>query len=74
MRDKNLPVRLSNEVLEKVRVQAASHGVTMSALAAWVIGDWILNQEKVGPMMEALAKQMGERIGDGGEESKPGSL
>jgi hypothetical protein len=64
-----LPVRISEEMLEKVRSQAASHGVTMSALAAWVIGDWILNQEKVGPMMEALAKEMGGMVAGNGEEA-----
>lgn len=71
-RDGKLVVRISSNILEKVRVQAEQRGVTMSALAAWVIGEWITQQDRLGPFLEVMGKQLGEVAKEAAQEAVKG--
>lgn len=54
-RDANLQVAIRQDVKQRFKEIADAYGVTMSALASLIIGQWVYSQEKViGPMLEAM--------------------
>ena len=55
-RTARLSIMVPQEMKEKVKVLAAGYGMTESALAAFVIGQWVFNTEKLtGKVMDAFA-------------------
>lgn len=56
-RDEKIMVRLSAEIKDEFQRLAEEHGVTMSALAAYVIGQYVRTQRRV---IEPMTQQMAE--------------
>jgi CopG-like RHH_1 or ribbon-helix-helix domain, RHH_5 len=57
-RDVKLVVRLAENVRDEFQKLADAHGVTMSALAAYLIGQHVYQQKRVlEPLIEALTKE-----------------
>lgn len=57
-RDAKLVIRMNAGMLEKVRSHSEGRGVTMSALAAWVLGDWVTQQERLQPLLDVVGQEM----------------
>lgn len=58
-RDMRVAFKLSEEKKEELEEFANSYGVTMSALCALIIGQWLHQQKKViNPMVQAITEAM----------------
>lgn len=58
-REATVVVRMDSEVKERFQNHAAELGITMSALAAFIIGSWMKQQENVvKPMNEMVISGM----------------
>lgn len=54
-REERIVVKVSYEVKEKFQEYAEAYGLTMSSLAAFVIGQWLNGQEKtIKPIMDKM--------------------
>jgi hypothetical protein len=56
-RDVRISSRVSKEMHRQIVEMARQRGVTQSALIAWVIGEWILEQERVRPVMKHVGNE-----------------
>lgn len=67
-REEKIMVRLSKSIKDDFQALAEEHGMTMSALAAYVIGQFVRTQKRVvDPMaqeMAAVAKKAIEQVVD----------
>lgn len=56
-RDIRVAFKLAEDKKELLQQYADSYGVTMSGLCAFIIGQWLYNQEKVAkPIVESVAE------------------
>lgn len=72
-RDNTLMIRVDDSVKERFQAQANSFGLTMSALGAFVIGEWLSNRERVAPFMENLASGLIEMVKNASESQIGGA-
>lgn len=61
-RDTTMVIRVDSAIKERFQEIASKRGITMSSLAANVIGEWIANQERVAPFMKDLATGLIEMV------------
>lgn len=62
-RDIRVGFKLSEEKKELLQQYADSYGVTMSALCAFIIGQWLYNQEKfTKPIFESVGEIVREAV------------
>lgn len=59
-RDVRISSRVSEEMHGKMVEMARQRGVTQSALIAWVLGEWILQQERIQPLIQHLGNELSE--------------
>jgi len=59
-REEKIMVRIKEEVKNEFQKKANEYGLTMSALAAYIIGQWVYQQR----MMDPLYSQLGDKIGE----------
>jgi len=74
-RDVRVAFKISEEKHVELKEMAESYGVTMSALVALVVGQWLHQQNKVvGPMLESMRQvvedTLKENLKDEGEDRK----
>lgn len=72
-RDTKLVVRLSVPMLERIRAQAENRGITMSALAAYVLGEWVIQQDRLVPLMEAIGEEAVKAAKEAAQEAVKGA-
>lgn len=64
-RDIRLSIKLSEEKHQELKEMAESYGVTMSALSALIIGQWLHQQrEVVKPMIQQMSEVVSEVVRD----------
>lgn len=57
-RDERLVIRMSSEVMEKIRNLAEGTGVTMSAYCAFILGQHIQQTERVvNPLLDLMSSE-----------------
>lgn len=62
-RDVRVAFKLAEDKKELLQRYAESYGVTMSALCAFIIGQWLYNQEKVAkPIIESVGEVVREVV------------
>ena len=62
-RDIRVAFKLAEDKKELLQQYAESYGVTMSGLCAFVIGQWLYNQEKVAkPIVESVGEVVREVV------------
>ena len=62
-RDVKLSIKISEEKRDELKEMAESYGVTMSALSALIIGQWLYQQNQiVKPMVESVRDVIGEAV------------
>ncbi|MBY6273870.1 MAG: hypothetical protein CW346_16980 [Bacillaceae bacterium] len=62
-RDIRVAFKLAEDKKELLQQYADSYGVTMSGLCAFIIGQWLYNQEKVAkPIIEAVGEVVREVV------------
>ena len=62
-RDIRLSIKITEEKRDELKMMADSYGVTMSALSALIIGQWLYQQnEIVKPMVESIKDAIGEAV------------
>ena len=70
-RDVRLSIKITEEKRDELREMAESYGVTMSALSALIIGQWLYQQnEIVKPMVESIKDVIGEAVKEAVENTK----
>jgi hypothetical protein len=70
-RDTRLSIKISEEKRDELRAMAESYGVTMSALSALIIGQWLYQQnEIVKPMVESMKEVISESVKEAIENGK----
>lgn len=52
--------RLSEDMHARLIEMANARGVTQSALISWVIGEWMLNQNRMEPLLNKLGVELVE--------------
>lgn len=61
-REATMVIRVDSAIKERFQEIATKRGITMSSLAANIIGEWLTNQERVAPFMKDLATGLIEMI------------
>lgn len=62
MREAKLAIRLNETIKDRLQEYAESYGLSMSQLAAFIIGSWISNQERIAkPLIEQIVNQADEQ-------------
>ena len=74
-RDIRLSIKISEEKRDELKAMAESYGVTMSALSALIIGQWLYQQNEivkptVESMKEVIAESVKEAIENGKQENE----
>ena len=70
-RDVKLSIKISEEKRDELKEMAESYGVTMSALSALIIGQWLYQQnEIVKPMVESIKDVIGVAVKEAVENAK----
>ena len=70
-RDIRLSIKISEEKRDELKAMAESYGVTMSALSALIIGQWLYQQnEIVKPMVESMKEVISESVKEAIENRK----
>ena len=70
-RDVKLSIKISEEKRDELKEMAESYGVTMSALSALIIGQWLYQQNQiVKPMVESVRDVIGEAVKEAVENAK----
>ena len=70
-RDVRLSIKITEEKRDELKEMAESYGVTMSALSALIIGQWLYQQnEIVKPMVESVKDVIGEAVKEAVENAK----
>lgn len=67
-RQERIIVRLNPDMKERFQEIAGQYGITMSALGAYVIGQWVVNQEGIRTQIpekikEVMLATIGEEMG-----------
>lgn len=57
-RQERIVIRLNADMKRKLQAMAAEMGITMSALGAYVLGQWVINQEKTHGRIEKGIKEV----------------
>lgn len=55
-RDINLVIRVDGAIKQRLQDEATKRGLTMSFLGAFIIGEWLRNQDRVSPMIENVTQ------------------
>ena len=64
-RDVKLAVKISEEKHKELKAMAESYGVTMSALSALIIGQWLYQQNQIAkPIVESVRDIIDEVIAE----------
>lgn len=73
-RDVRLSIKITEEKRDELKEMADSYGVTMSALSALIIGQWLYQQnEIVKPMVESIKDVIGEAVKEAVESTQKGN-
>ena len=74
-RDIRVAFKLEEGKKELLQQYAESYGVTMSGLCAFIVGQWLCNQEKVAkPIIESLGEVVREVVRKELSEEKMGEF
>lgn len=70
-RDVRLSIKISEDNHAELKRMAESYGVTMSALSALIIGQWLYQQNQIiKPMVESMKDVIAEVVKDAVEKEK----
>jgi antitoxin component of RelBE/YafQ-DinJ toxin-antitoxin module len=62
-RDIRVAFKMNEEKKEELQAYADSYGVTMSALCALIVGQWLHNQNQViNPIVESMGQVLREQL------------
>jgi len=61
-REEKIMVRIKQEVKSEFQKRALEYGLTMSALAAYIIGQWVYEQRMLDPLYSQLGDIVKELI------------
>lgn len=57
VKSEKIVIKVTPETRDKLKEYAGSYGLTMTSLGAFIIGQWINNQEKITkPVVDALVQ------------------
>jgi hypothetical protein len=63
-RQDRITVMLETEIKERFQYYSTAMGLTASALGAFVLGNWVFQNDRVnGPLLESMKAQMTEVLG-----------
>ena len=70
-RDVRLSIKISEDNHAELKRMAESYGVTMSALSALIIGQWLYQQNQIiKPMVESMKDVIAEAVKDAVENAQ----
>lgn len=62
-RDNRVAFKMTDEKRDELQAYADSYGVTMSALCALIVGQWLHNQNQViNPIVESMGQVLREQL------------
>lgn len=71
MREEKVVVRLNEQIKNDFQAIAEEHGITMSALAAFIIGGFVRQQKTiVAPMNEQIMQIVGQTVQKAVQDAK----
>lgn len=62
-RNSTLHIAVREDIKRELQDYAESYGITVSALGAFIIGQWLYSQKRlVGPVLDVFQSEIPERI------------